>query len=109
GAVLTIHSASLAHVLTIHSASLAHVLTIHSASLAHTATGSRTSNRHPGPSLCTLIRPPCASTNPRATANPSPAPPAADPGSGDRAEAPRNATSKTFGRSSGSMPPQASC
>ena len=53
----------------------------------------------------TAIWPECASTMPRAMDRPRP-PPCWGPGV--RALSPRNATSKTRGRSSGGIPPQAS-
>ena len=62
-------------------------------------------NWQPGPALRTAIWPECASTMPRAIERPSPPP---DCGPGVRADSPRNATSKTRGRSSGGIPPQAS-
>ena len=73
------------------------------------ATGNRTTNRQPSVMFCTSTRPPCASTRPRTIASPSPPRPLRRRRcAGVRAGSPRNATSKTRGRSASGMPPQAS-
>src|SRR6266545_7820876 len=65
--------------------------------------GSWTVKQAPPFSLRTVTSPRCASTRPRAMASPSPA-----PSRGVRAGSPRNATSKTWGRSASGMPPPVS-